>query len=154
MAPGRKRGNHDAPELHVPRIFSAYLQVRDLDRSLSFYQDILGLDVDHNDGILAILRSRGDSGHTLVLRQIGDHPRHGPGKVGVTRLAFRVTGSADLDRAEELLTRHQMPYHRGQIAGADYLTTRDPDGLRIVLLQTDQASMLDAAPPAPIYWPE
>ena len=83
--------------LQVPRISSVCVQVRDLNRSLTFYQDTLGLEAERNDGTLAMLRGHGDSGHTLVLRQIGDHARHGLGEVGVTRLAFRMTDPTDLD---------------------------------------------------------
>lgn len=43
----------------MPGIFTAYLQVSDLERSLSFYQDGLGLEVEWNDGTLAVLRSPG-----------------------------------------------------------------------------------------------
>ena len=142
-------------ELYVPRIFSAYVQVRDLDRSLSFYQDTLGLEIECRDGALALLRSGGDSEHTLVIRQIGDHAvRRGPTEVGVTRLTFRMRDSDDLDRAEEQLSKHQVPHRRQHAVSADYLTTRDPDGLRIVLFRADDASLLAAAPPALLYWPE
>jgi catechol-2,3-dioxygenase len=36
-------------------LYGAYLQVGDLHRSLSFYRDVLALDVVWNDGTLAIL---------------------------------------------------------------------------------------------------
>src|SRR6516164_8396830 len=73
VAPDRNEATMTDRELYVPRIFSAYVQVRDLDRSLSFYQDTLGLEIECRDGALALLRSGGDSEHTLVIRQIGDH---------------------------------------------------------------------------------
>jgi len=77
-------------ELYVPRIFSAYVQVRDLDRSLSFYQDTLGLEIECRDGALALLRSGGDSEHTLVIRQIGDHAvRRGGRTTGTPRISWR-----------------------------------------------------------------
>jgi catechol 2,3-dioxygenase-like lactoylglutathione lyase family enzyme len=107
--------------LHMSRIFSVHVQVRELDRSLSFYRNALGLQADRNDGTLAMLRGRGDSRHTLVSRRIGDHAAwHSLGEVGVSRLAVRMTGSADLDRAEELLTRHQVPYRRHHVVNAGH----------------------------------
>ena len=36
-------------------LFGVYLQVGDLDRSLSFYRDVLALEVVWNDGTLAVL---------------------------------------------------------------------------------------------------
>ena len=38
-------------------LFGVYLQASDLDRSLSFYRDMLALEVVWNDGALAVLHS-------------------------------------------------------------------------------------------------
>jgi catechol 2,3-dioxygenase-like lactoylglutathione lyase family enzyme len=40
-------------------LFGVYLQVGDLDRSLSFYRDVLGLEVVWNHGALAVLHGHG-----------------------------------------------------------------------------------------------
>jgi catechol-2,3-dioxygenase len=139
--------------LQVTRIFGVFVQARDLDRSLSFYQDVLGLECRWKDDTLAVLRSRGDDARTLVIREIGQRARHGLGEPGVSRIAFRVTAAADLDRAEELLTHravHHYRYHDGDIA---WLSVRDPDGLHVVLLHGDDAA-LAAAPPPQLYWYE
>jgi catechol 2,3-dioxygenase-like lactoylglutathione lyase family enzyme len=139
--------------LHVPRIFGVFVQGRNLDRSLSFYRDVLGLECYWKDDTLALLRSRGDGARTLVIREIGERARHGLGEPGASRIAFRVTDAADLDRAEELLTQHAVHYHRCHDGDAAWLSTRDPDGLRVVLLHADEAS-LAAAPPPQLYWQE
>ena len=55
----------------MSRIFAAYVQVGDLKRSLSFYRDGLGLEVDWQDDVLAVLRSPGDTAHALVIREVG-----------------------------------------------------------------------------------
>src|SRR5215468_5058367 len=70
--------------VHMSGIFTAYLQVSDLERSLSFYRDGLGLGADWNDGTLAVLRSPGTAAHTLVLREVGDGAGRRLGEVGVT----------------------------------------------------------------------
>jgi hypothetical protein len=44
-------------------------------------------------------------------------------------------------------------YHRCHDGDAAWLSTRDPDGLRVVLLHADEAS-LAAAPPPQLYWQE
>ena len=51
-----------------PGLFGVYLQVGDLHRSLSFYCDVLALEVVWNDGALAVLHShRGARADSLVI---------------------------------------------------------------------------------------
>ena len=54
-----------------PGLFGCYLQVADLDRSLSFYRDVLALEVEWSDGMLAVLHSRRVPADSLVIREIG-----------------------------------------------------------------------------------
>jgi len=93
----------------MPGMFGVYLQVADLDRSLWLYRDVLALNVDWNDGALAVLHGPVRPGNTVVIREIGEKARHDLGEAGVTRLFWQVSDSADLDRAEVLLTRQQAP---------------------------------------------
>ena len=96
--------------LHMRRIFSVhvYVQVRELDRPLSFYRNALGLRADRNDGTIPMLRGRGDSGHTLVIRRIGDHAvRHSLGEVGVSPH----TGSSATRRG--VVRASGEPVHKG-----------------------------------------
>jgi catechol 2,3-dioxygenase-like lactoylglutathione lyase family enzyme len=135
----------------MPRIFGVYLQVADLNRSLSFYRDVLALKVDWNDGELAVLHGPVESADTLVLRQIGDDARHDLGEAGVTRVFLHVRDSADLDRAEDCLTREEVRYHRHRDTSAEGIGVRDPDGLEIVLLWIRE-KVPAKAPPAWLYW--
>ena len=138
--------------LHLTWIFTAYLQVSNLERSLSFYQDGLGMMVEWNDNELAILRNMGDATtHTLVLRQVGMRPRHALEEPGVTRIAWQVTDSADLDRAEERLAGQGVHYQRFHEADADRIVMHDPDGLSVILFQAAEPS-LTGRPPASLYW--
>jgi catechol-2,3-dioxygenase len=132
-------------------IFTAYLQVSDLERSLSFYRDGLGLEADWNDGTLAVLRSPGTATHTLVLREVGDSAERRLGEVGVTRLAWQMTNPADLDDAEERLSQHAVRHQRLREADADRIVMRDPDGLSVILFHAGEPT-LTGKPPTSLYW--
>jgi catechol 2,3-dioxygenase-like lactoylglutathione lyase family enzyme len=135
----------------LPGIFGVYLQVSDLNRSLAFYRDVLALEVEWNDGALAVLHGRVEPADTVVIREIGETARHGLGEAGVTRVFWRVWDPADLDSAEELLARQEVHHQRHRDANADGITVRDPDGLEIVLLSISK-DVRAGAPPAWLYW--
>ena len=132
-------------------IFSVYLQVGDLGRSLSFYRDGLGLEADWNDGTLAVLHSPGTATHTLVLREVGDGAERRLGEVGVTRLAWQMTSPADLDDAEERLSQHAVRYQRLRESDADRIVMRDPDGLSVILFHAAGPTPT-GKPPTSLYW--
>jgi catechol-2,3-dioxygenase len=137
--------------VHMPGIFTAYLQVSDLERSLSFYRDGLGLEADWNDGTLAVLRSPGSAAHTLVLRGVGNGAERRLGEVGVTRIAWEMTHTADLDAAEERLSQHAVHYQRVRETDADRIFMRDPDGLTVILFHAGEQAP-SGKPPASLYW--
>jgi catechol 2,3-dioxygenase-like lactoylglutathione lyase family enzyme len=134
----------------LPGIFGVYIQVSDLDRSLSFYRDILALELDWSDGAIAVMHSRGEPADALVLRQVGEGgARRDLGEPGVTRVLWRVEGSADLDRAEEYLNGLEVPCQRHSEEHVDGITLRDPDGVELVLLSSDEEAH---EPPSWLYW--
>jgi catechol 2,3-dioxygenase-like lactoylglutathione lyase family enzyme len=135
----------------LSRIFAAYVQVGDLKRSLSFYRDGLGLEVDWQDDVLAVLRSPGDTAHALVIREVGGGARHTVGEAGVARLGWQVTDPADLDSAEERLASHAVPYQRLHETDADRIVTHDPDGLSVVVFRAAEPSVT-GRPPMSLYW--
>jgi catechol-2,3-dioxygenase len=137
--------------VHMPGIFTAYLQVSDLGRSLSFYRDGLGLEAGWNDGTLAVLSSAGNAAHTLVLREVGDSAERRLGEVGVTRIAWQMADPADLDGAEERLSQHAVRYQRFREADADRIVMRDPDGLTVILFHAGEPGPT-GKPPASLYW--
>ncbi|MGH3172921.1 MAG: VOC family protein [Streptosporangiaceae bacterium] len=136
---------------HPPGFFGVYLQVGDLKRSLSFYCDVLKLDVVWNDGPLAVLHGHRAPADSLVIREIGKAARHNVGEAGVTRVLWRAADPAELDSAEELLTRQQVPYRRHHDAEVDGITMHDPDALEIVLLWYGEKAFTPG-PPAWLYW--
>jgi catechol-2,3-dioxygenase len=132
-------------------LFGVYLQVGDLHRSLAFYRDVLALEVVWNDGALAVLHTHRAPIDSLVIREIGNAARHNRGEAGVTRVLWRVGHPTELDSAEELLTRQQVPYQRHRDVELDGITMHDPDGLEIVLLWIG-AKVPATGPPAWLYW--
>ena len=132
-------------------LFGVYLQVGDLHRSLSFYCDVLALEVVWNDGGLAVLHGHRTPADSLVIREIGEAARHNMGETGVTRVLWRMGDRAELDSTEELLTRQQVPYQRHRDVEVDGITMHDPDGLEIVLLWIGK-KVPTAGPPAWLYW--
>ena len=134
----------------MPGIFTVYLQVSDLERSLSFYRDGLGLEVDWNDGTLAVFRSPDNTAHTLAMRQVGDGAERGLGEVGVTRIGWQMTGPAELDDAEARLSGSAVSYQRHREADGDRIVMRDPDGLTVILFHAEPSPA--GKPPASLYW--
>src|SRR3546814_2394292 len=80
------------------RLSYVALDVSDLEQSLGFYRDLVGLTVDRRDGDTAYLRCS-ELPQNLVLRE-GDTP-------GLARAAFELESQADLDRAFTYLERSE-----------------------------------------------
>jgi catechol 2,3-dioxygenase len=108
------------------------LQIADLERSLAFYQGVLGLRVVERDGSRAALAAHGDE---RVLVELNERPGARPagrgGRLGLYHYAILLPDRASLGR----LVRHMA--ETGVRAGAgDHLVSEafyinDPDGLGI-----------------------
>ncbi|HEX8212506.1 MAG TPA: VOC family protein [Longimicrobium sp.] len=108
------------------------LQIADLERSLAFYQGVLGLRVVERDGWRAALAAHGDD---RVLVELNERPGARPagrgGRLGLYHYAILLPDRASLGR----LVRHMA--ESGIRAGAgDHLVSEafyinDPDGLGI-----------------------
>ncbi|GAA0375828.1 glyoxalase [Acrocarpospora corrugata] len=117
----------------VQRLNHAVLYVRDVDRSVAFYQEALGFRVVMGMPGAAFLQAEGSSNdHDLGLFQIGpDAAASGAGRtsVGLYHLAWEVDTLSELERVAAKLTE------LGALVGAsDHSTTKalyakDPDGL-------------------------
>ena len=111
------------------------LKVRDLDRSLAFYRDLLGFQVSSEpSNVMIFLTATGENHHDLALLRVGDQaPTPVPTAVGLYHVAIRL---ADL---EALRTAHRLLSERGLLSGASdhgismSLYTADPDGNEIEL---------------------
>ena len=111
------------------------LKVRDLDRSLAFYRDLLGFRVSSEmSNVMIFLTATGESHHDLGLLRIGDSaPSAAPNAVGLYHAAVQL---ADWDAVK---LAHALLVEQGLLRGtADHGVTRslytaDPDGNEIEL---------------------
>jgi catechol 2,3-dioxygenase len=114
------------------RLGRVRLQVADLDRSLAYYQEVLGLRVIERTADGAVLGAHGDDAPLVVLRERrGATPAPGRGRLGLYHYAILLPDRAALGRFVAHLSSI------GERAGAsDHLVSEalylnDPDGLGI-----------------------
>ena len=101
------------------RIGSAVMFVQQLDRSIIFYQDVLGLRVADQSATAALLVS--PEGSELILRAMGSSGAHPLGAVGVQYVIWTAASRAGLDRCERVLKERSA-----------YRETRSSDGIVLV----------------------
>ena len=121
--------------LHPVRIGHVVLKVRDLDRSLAFYRDLLGFQVaGEMSNVMIFLTATGENHHDLALLRVGDSaPSPLATAVGLYHVAIQLPDWEAVQRAHGVLSE------RGLLRGAvDHGVTRslytaDPDGNEIEL---------------------
>ena len=117
------------------RIGHVVLKVRDLDRSLAFYRDLLGFKVvSELSNVMIFLAADGQNHHDLALLRVGQQAASAvPTAVGLYHVAIQL---ADW---EAVRAAHALLAERGLLRGAvDHgvsrsLYTADPDGNEIEL---------------------
>jgi catechol 2,3-dioxygenase-like lactoylglutathione lyase family enzyme len=106
------------------------LAVRDLERSLRFYQDVFGAQVLQRSGGSAEINTPG--AHDIIT--LSEEPNDLLGKMsGVTHFGFRLTTPDDIDAAAEAIDRAGgKVVEQGEfVPGEPYLFATDPDGYSI-----------------------
>jgi catechol-2,3-dioxygenase len=136
----------------IHRLNHAVLYVRDVERSVAFYRDVLGFaPIEGMDGLkgAAFLRAPGSTNdHDLGLFEVGAAAAGsaaGRGAVGLYHLAWEVDTLTDLRELAGALAAV------GALVGSsDHSTTKslyghDPDGLEFEIAWIVPADQLDAA---------
>lgn len=103
------------------------LRIRDVDRSLAFYRDILGLEVAERDGSSAMLRSLGSDGF-LRLESRGVGAPSDPTAIGLFHTAFRYPTRTDLGDVLARLFAADYEVGAGDHLVSEALYVDDPDG--------------------------
>ncbi|WP_169949717.1 VOC family protein [Microbispora sp. H11081] len=117
----------------VQRLNHAVLYVRDVSRSVAFYQEALGFRVVQSFPGAAFLQAEGSSNdHDLGLFQIGAQAgpsAAGRATVGLYHLAWEVDTLAELQRVAAKLTEMDALVGASDHSTTKALYAKDPDGL-------------------------
>jgi catechol-2,3-dioxygenase len=134
---------------HVARVDSVVMFVHDLDRSVSFYTEVLALDVTDRSTTAALLTSGG--GTQLILRAMGSNAAHPLGSVGLQYVVWTATGKEDLERCERALKQRSAYRDTRTSEQATAVEGRDPDDIVVMIAYPgpDQAPLHEL--PARIY---
>lgn len=122
--------------MHSQALGHVVLKVRNLERSVQFYRDILGMKKVARYRGAMVFFSFGSNHHDLALLQLGDHASQPePTDIGLYHVAFKVGDSLDELRA----CKAHLEQHGVAILGtsdhnvSQSLYIQDPDGIDIEL---------------------
>jgi hypothetical protein len=116
-------------------IRSTLAVVTDLERSVTFYQELGPFEVMVRDGAVALLGDPSSTSVVLILREAGSaHARHGQMSLGLRSMTFNVGAPSELDRIESVLRSRDLFTSRRRFAdgASELLIGRDPDNLPLV----------------------
>jgi catechol 2,3-dioxygenase-like lactoylglutathione lyase family enzyme len=133
---------------HGTRIGSAVMFVQDLDRSVSFYRDVLALAVQDRTATAALLEGDGSQ---LILRSMGSGASHPLGAVGVQYVIWTAADEADLERCERALK--ELSAHRESRASgrSRAVEGRDPDDIVVMVVYPGPDQLPNHELPVRIY---
>lgn len=113
------------------RIGSVVMFVTQLDRSVSFYTDVLALRVADTSPTAALLVS--GHGSRLVLRAMGTNAGHALGSVGVQYVVWAAPDKQELDRCELALKQRSAHRDTRSDGNAVAVEGRDPDDITVLI---------------------
>lgn len=123
---GQPRAQTTATIHPETRLGVVTLQVADLDRSIRFYQDVIGLQPAGRDGETAELGVDGST--LLVLRQVPGALPVPDRATGLYHVAILLPTTADLGRALQRMIAAGVPVGQGDHLVSEALYLSDPDG--------------------------
>jgi catechol 2,3-dioxygenase-like lactoylglutathione lyase family enzyme len=113
------------------RLGTVVVFVQDLDRSVSFYLDLLEFEVADRSPTAALLVSVG--GTQLILRAMGQDAAHALGSIGYQYAVWTAAGKDDLDRAEQVLKKRSAHRETRGYGPVTVVEGRDPDDIPVLI---------------------
>jgi len=131
----------------IHRLNHAVLYVRDVQRSVAFYGDVLGFTTVMAMPGAAFLRAPASTNdHDLGLFELGPAagaPTAGRGTVGLYHLAWEVDTLAELGRVRDALLAADALVGQSDHGTTKSLYGKDPDGLEFEVVWLIPADLLD-----------
>jgi catechol-2,3-dioxygenase len=129
---------------------AAVVFVRNLDRSVSFYTEVLELPVVDRSPTAVLLGE--DGGPQLVLRAFGENAAHPLGSLGVQYLVWVTESRADLESRAELLRKRSAYKESYTVDDGIAVEARDPDDLVLMLVCRPAGQGLRSLPTRIYAW--
>jgi catechol 2,3-dioxygenase-like lactoylglutathione lyase family enzyme len=107
------------------------MYVSDLDASVTFYTELLGLRVSDREPTAALLASAARS--PLILRSMGADATRALGSVGVQYVVWAAATEEELDRAEQVLKARSAYVETRRGDGYTMVEGRDPDDFPVLV---------------------
>ncbi|GAB3526169.1 VOC family protein [Arthrobacter monumenti] len=121
----------DGPTRPRLKLASAVMFVVSLDRSVPFYEELLGLEATVRNESAALLVS--PDGYQLYLREMGKRTHHWLGSVGIQYLVWTAENERDLQRCEQVMRKQSPNVTSQKIDGFTMLEGRGPDDVPVVV---------------------
>jgi catechol 2,3-dioxygenase-like lactoylglutathione lyase family enzyme len=116
---------------HGARLDSVVMFVHDLNRSVSFYSDVLNLHVADRSATAALLI--GAKRSQLILRAMGRGAEHALGGVGVQYVIWTADDADDLARCEKVLKDRSAWRDSRTTEHVTAVEGRDPDDIVVMI---------------------
>ena len=131
-------------------IQAALLNVRNLNKSIEFYQDVLGLrPISREDRVAALMIDETSGRQVLVLRELdGANPVHmGRGSIGPRVIILEAASPDELDAIEQRLTERNAFIGRRRTDTWEAVVGVDPDRIELSI-----SSSLTGGPIDSTHW--
>jgi len=113
------------------RITSSVVFVREVSRSVEYYREVFGCTASIQNPYSALVIT--PAGYQIYLIAKGDRTPHPSGGIGVQAMIWTVRTPAELDELEQVMTDGGHQTYSRTTHGVRFLTSRDPDGIRILV---------------------